>query len=207
MARQKKDVDWPGLEAAYRAGKSFRLLAKEFGISSTRISQVADENGWTRDLTAIIAEKTKSKLNAANLNANLNGEQIAAKKATEREVIEATAEVQTNIVLAHRTDIQRSRMLVMTLLGELEHQTSNADLYEQLADLLIDQEGASEDDKRQANAKRWDAFNRAISLSGRSSTMKTLAESLKNLVTLERQAFNVDDGVDNEKPASISITF
>lgn len=200
MARQKKDVDWQGLETAYRAGKSFRLLAKEFGISSTRISQVAEENNWTRDLTAVIAEKTKSKLNAANLNAKLNGEQAAAKKATEREVIEATAEVQTNIVLAHRTDIQRSRKLVMTLLEELELQTDNVDLLKDLAALMLQDGGEAQD-------RRNELFNKVINLSSRAGTMKTLSESLKSLVTLERQAFNVDDGVDNEKPASISITF
>ena len=44
MAMQKKNVDWTALEVLYRTGRSFRLLAKEFGISSTRIKQVADEN-------------------------------------------------------------------------------------------------------------------------------------------------------------------
>lgn len=193
MARQKKDVDWQGLEAAYRAGKSFRLLAKEFGISSTRISQVAEENNWTRDLSAVIAEKTKAKLNAANLNAKLNAEQATAKKATEREVIEATAEVQTNIVLAHRTDIQRSRKLVMTLLEELELQTDNVDLLKDLAALMLKDGGEAQD-------KRNDLFNKVISLSSRSGTMKTLAESLKSLVGLERQAFGIDDNKGPETP-------
>jgi hypothetical protein len=181
MARQKKDVDWPGLETAYRAGRSFRLLAKEFGISSTRISQVAEENNWTRDLTAVIAEKTKSKLNAANLNAKLN-----ARKASEREVVEATAEVQTNIVLAHRTDIQRGRKLTMALFEELELQTGNVDLLKDLAVLMFKDGGESQD-------KRNELFTKVISLSSRAGTMKTLAESLKSLVAMERQAFNIDD--------------
>lgn len=196
MARQKKDVDWPGLETAYRAGKSFRLLAKEFGISSTRISQVAEENNWTRDLTAVIAEKTKSKLNAANLNTNLNG-----KKASEREVVEAAAEVQTSIVLAHRTDIGRGRKLTMALFEELELQTENIDLLRELAEIMHEPDEKGQD-------KRNELFNKVISLSSRASTMKTLAESLKNLVAMERQAFNImDEQRDTDTPASISITF
>jgi hypothetical protein len=188
MARQKKDVDWPGLETAYRAGKSFRLLAKEFGISSTRISQVAEENNWTRDLTAVIAEKTKFKLNAANLNTNLNG-----KKASEREVVEAAAEVQTNIVLAHRTDISRGRKLTMALFEELELQTGNVELLKDLAAFMLQDGGDAQD-------KRNEVFNKVISLSSRSSTMKTLAESLKNLIALERQAFGIDDNKRPETP-------
>lgn len=196
MARQKKDVDWPGLETAYRAGKSFRLLAKEFGISSTRISQVAEENNWTRDLTAVIAEKTKSKLNAANLNTNLNG-----KKASEREVVEAAAEVQTSIVLAHRTDLGRGRKLTMALFEELELQTENIDLLRELAEIMHEPDEKGQD-------KRNELFNKVISLSSRASTMKTLAESLKNLVAMERQAFNImDEQRDTDTPASISITF
>jgi hypothetical protein len=185
MAGVKKDVDWEGLETGYRSGKSFRLLAKEFGISSTRIAQVADENNWTRDLTAIIAEKTATKLNAANLNTNLNG-----KKASEREVVEATAQVQTNTILAHRTDIQRGRNLTMLMMAELEFQTNNMDLLEQLRELMH-----SPDDK--GVDKRDELFRKVISLQSRAGTMKTLAESLKSLIGLERQAFNIS-GIDDD---------
>jgi hypothetical protein len=188
MAMQKKNVDWAALELAYRTGRSFRLLAKEFGISSTRIKQVADENNWARDLTMIIAGMTQAKLNAANLNGNLNG-----KKGTERQVVEATVQVQTNIVLAHRADIQRSRKLVVALLQELERETANRQDGAQLS-------GLSQKLAPDAATGQSDSPSKSLSLAGRANTMKVLADALKTLVGLERQAFNISDEPD-PKPA------
>ena len=70
----------------------------------------------------------------------------ATDKATPTAVdIEVAATVRTNIVLSHRSDAQRARVLTMSLLGELESQTDNQELFAQLGELLIDplQEGDS----------------------------------------------------------------
>jgi hypothetical protein len=180
MAMQKKSVDWTALELAYRTGRSFRSLAREFGISSTRIKQVADQENWTRDLSAIIAEKARAKLNAANLNKNLN-----AKAANERAIVDATAQVQTNIVLEHRRDIQRGRELVVHLLAQLEHE------------MLARATGAPCETPA---ADDGSPGGKPASLATQASTIKALSDALKTLVGLERQAFNVDDA--QQKPAS-----
>jgi len=59
-------------------------------------------------------------------------------------------------------------------------------MLEQLGELL-----RSEDDKGQD--KLNDLYHKVISLPGRAKTMKDLGESLRVLVTLERQAFGLDD--------------
>ncbi len=98
------------------------------------------------------------------------------------------AQVQTEIILSHRRNIARVRNVTMRMIEELEVQTDNPDLLDELRESL-----SVPDNK--AQEKRDDLFRRAISLSSRTSTMKTLADSLKILIMLEREAF----GVDNKK--------
>jgi hypothetical protein len=183
MAMKKKNVDWVALELAYRTGRSFRVLAREFGISATRIKQVADEENWARDLSAIIAEKARAKLNAANLNSNLNG-----KIANERAIVDATVQVQTNIVLEHRRDIQRGRDVVIHLLQQLENQVGT-----RITGMHPASASAAGDDN---------ACGKPVSLAAHASTVKALSDALKTLVTLERQAFYIGDEDPKRQPAS-----
>jgi len=178
---QKKQVDWTALELAYRTGRSFRSLAREFGISSTRIKQVADQENWARDLSAVIAERARAKLNAANLNSNLNG-----KKPDERAVVEATVQVQTDIVLGHRRDIQRARELVIHLLGQLERKLGKMS--------SAPHAGACASGEANISSK-------PATLAAHASTVKALCDALKTLIGLERQAFNVDDAKPQQEPA------
>jgi hypothetical protein len=186
MARQKKNVDWVKLEADYRANiKSMRVLASEYRISTARIGQVAEENGWTRDIAAKVKAKAQAKLDASLLDGKLD-----VKKATEKEVIEVAAETQKNIILGHRTDIARARKLVMSLLNELEGESADPDLLSRLGELI---QSKVEDEAGQKVAdKMMDAFRKASSLPGRVGTMKALAEAMKNLIPMEREAFGLE---------------
>jgi hypothetical protein len=182
MASPKKEIDWIAVEVAYRANLlSLKAIGAEFGVSDAGILKRAKRDGWTRDLAAKIRQKAEAKVSAAAVSAEVS----ALTRVTETQVIEANAQLQSDIVLSHRKDIQRARKVTMNLLSELEHQTDNLDLYAQLAELL------SSPDEKGAD-KRNELFNKVISLSGRSSTMKTLADSLKSLIALEREAFGVD---------------
>ncbi|MEO6147532.1 MAG: hypothetical protein ABIT70_10925 [Sulfuriferula sp.] len=184
MAAKRKDIDREGLEIAYRAGvKSLRLLSKEFGLAASRITQIANEEGWERDLAAKIREKAAAKLNASLLNIDTERKQ---NKPAEKEVIEANAQAIVHIQLAHRRDIQRTRSLAMSLLSELEATTDNAKLFQELGEML-----RSED--KQGNDRRNDLYSKVISLSGRVMNMKQLSDTLKTLVGLERQAFGMND--------------
>lgn len=89
--------------------------------------------------------------------------------------------------LAHRTDIQRARRITNALLDELEQQTDPAtlELMRELGDLM-----RREDDNGQD--KLNDLYHKLISLPERSKTMKTLAESLRITVEMERTAFSMD---------------
>ena len=69
---------------------------------------------------------------------------------------------------------------------ELEIQTDGIDLLQDLGELMRKENDAGQD-------KRNDLYNKVIALSGRSSTLKSLVDSLKVLVALEREAFGLDD--------------
>lgn len=184
----KAPPDWLQVEIDYRAGiKSLKLIGKECGVSDAGIIKRAKRDGWERDLAAKIKAKTAAKVSAAAVSVKVS----ALTKTTENEIIEANSTMQTNIILAHRTDVQRSRKMCMGLLAELESQTDNMDLFEQLGELL-----RSEDDK--GVDKRNDIYMKVISFSGRVKGMKDLSDSLKTLIFLERQAFNLSELPESE---------
>lgn len=187
---EKTGIDWEAVELHYRSGiRSLKDIGAEFGVSDAGIIKRAKRDSWTRDLAAKIKAKADAKVSAAAVSARVS-EQRAA---NENQIVEANAELQARVRREQRTDISRSRKLVMTLLTELELQTDNVVLLEQLAELLYDQGDETTKAQQDAQAKRMELFQKVISLGGRTSTMKSLAESLKTLVALEREAFGIDE--------------
>lgn len=187
MARKK--IDWERIEVDYRCGiKSLRAMAKGHECAESAIRKQAAKENWPRDLAAKIKAKAEQLVRKEEVRSQVRTE---AETATERQQVDIGAQLQADIIIGQRADISKGRQLVMSLLTELESQTDKLDLYEQLAELLID--SGDNDKDRAANAKRWDAFNKAMSLGGRSGIMKSLADSLKTLVALEREVFGISD--------------
>ena len=181
----KPAPDWEKIEADYRAGiKTLRQIAGEHGVSHVAINKRAKRDGWSRDLSAKIAAKADELVTKGAVTSVVTTES----RISEREIIDANAQAIVSVRLAHRKDIQRSRSITMRLLEELELQSGreNAELLEQMGELM-----RREDDRGQD--KLNDLYQKIISLPGRAKTMKDLGESLRVLVTLERQAFGLDD--------------
>lgn len=193
---EKREIDWEGIERDYRAGiLSVREIAAAYGCSHVAIGKRAKTRGWVRDLSAKIQAKAEELVTKAEVTGSVTKtEQLA----TEREIIEANAHRIAEIRSAHRTDIRTARTLAMNLLAELEHQTGNQDLYQQLAELLIDPEEDSSEAAKKRARDRMEAFQRAMSLGGRTKTMKDLADTLKTLVALEREAYGIDKSTQDD---------
>lgn len=182
MAQEKKPApDWERIEADYRAGLlSVREIAAAHQISHTYINTRAKKFGWVRDLSKRIQDKAEALVSTATVSSGVSTETALSDKA----IVDANAQVIANVRLAHRTDISKSRGLVMTLLTELEHQTEHRDLYEKLGELMLSPDDNGRD-------KLFEAYQKAMSLGGRTSTMKALSDSLKTLIALEREAYGV----------------
>ena len=91
------------------------------------------------------------------------------------------------VQLAHRTDIRRKRAIVTRLMDELEAQVGpeNAALLADLGEIMREPDDNGQD-------KRNDLYRKIISLPERAKTAKTLAETLRITVDMERQAFGMD---------------
>lgn len=196
----KQPVDWERIEQLFRAGVlSLREIAAACpGSNHVAIARRAKKEGWVQDLSA----KIKAKANDLVTRQAVTADVTAERAVTDRTLIEINAQVIANVRMTHRGDISRSRSVANKLLDELEGLTDNRDLFEQLGELL-----RSEDDKGQD--KRNDLYMRVIDLPARTKTMKDLADTLKNLITLERQAYdlgNKPEGEGGDKPESTDHT-
>lgn len=181
MSADKKPVDWERVEAQYRIGTmSLREIAEKHGITEGAIRKRAKRDAWTRDLTA----KVKAKADELVRTESVRKEYA---ERTEKEVVEVEAQVQARIRIGHRKDIARSRVLAMSLMEELEAQTGSAELMQKLGEIMGDP------DKSGNDKKLAEAYQKAISLGGRVQTMRSLADTIRTLVSLEREAYGLDN--------------
>lgn len=173
--------DWEAIESAYRAGlMSIREIASQHGITHGAINKRAKRDGWERDLKAKIKAKADALVSKREVS-----KQVSTETATnERILIEANAEVIANVRMEHRGDIRRARNIANTLLTELEAECTDVAALEQLGELL-----RREDDK--GMDKLNDLYHKVISMPGRVKSMKDLSDTLKNLIGLERQAYDI----------------
>lgn len=187
---EKKVIDWEKIELDYRAGvKSLREIASEQGVSDTAIRKRAKRDDWVRDLSA----KIKAKADDLVRKEQVRSEVRTQNTVSEKETINANANLVASVRLSQRKDIQRSRKIAMSLFDELEHQVGieNVENLEELGELL-----RSDDDKGRDALN--DLYMKIISMPGRVKSMKDLSDTLKTLIALERQAFGLDD--ENNKP-------
>lgn len=174
----KQPTDWERIEQLYRAGLlSVREIAASSGVSHVAIQKRAKRDGWVRDLAAKIKAKADSLVTRDTVTSVVTTEQAV----TERGIVEANAQVIASIRIGHRTDIGRYRKLANKLLDELEGVTDNRELFEELGEILHNPE----------DPRLSDAYHKVIGLPSRTKTLKELGETLKNLIALERQAYDV----------------
>lgn len=182
---EKATPDWERIESDYRTGMlSVREIAAPQGITEGAVRKRAKRDGWSRDLAGKIKAKSDDLVRKEAVRSAVRTERTA----TDSLIVEVNAEAVAAVRISHRFDIARFRRLVLDLLGELEAETGNADLFEELGDLL-----RSEDDKGQD--KRNDIYRKVISSASRVDSMKKLAETLKTLIGLEREAYNIGEAM------------
>ena len=181
--------DWEAIESAYRAGVlSVRELAGKYGISHQAISKRAKKDGWERDLKA----KVQAKADALVAKREVARQVATESTISERQLIEATAEVIATVRMEHRGDIRRARELTNTLFDELAGECGDVAALEQLGELM-----RREDDK--GMDKLNDLYHKIISLPSRVKSMKDLSDSLKTLIGLEREAYRIENKAETKE--------
>mgnify|MGYP000899241163 FL=1 len=194
---EKTAPDWERIEVDYRAGVlSLREIAAANGITHGAINKRAKRDGWCRDLKAKIQAKADELVSKQAVSTAVS----TAKAVSERQIIEANAERIAQVRGEHRGDIQRVRTLALTLLGELEGQSASLEDLANLGELLRnpDEDG---------NDRRNDLYLKIISTPSRIDSAKKVAETLKHAITMEREAYGLDDKKPEQAPGEITITF
>ncbi|MBE9589976.1 hypothetical protein IM753_03085 [Moraxella sp. K127] len=182
----KRQIDWEKIELDYRAGiKTLRQIASEHDVAHSAIAKRAKRDDWSRDLSAKIEKKAEELVNKSLVNTEVNKE----RSATEKQVIDANAQAILEVRLSHRKDINKAKNLMNALLDELGSQTIERELYERLGEFLRDEDEKGID-------KLNDLYQKVISTPSRVQSMQKLADTMKTLITLEREAFNIGKEVE-----------
>ncbi|MFC0178992.1 hypothetical protein [Thorsellia kenyensis] len=190
-----KKPDWEAIESAYRAGLlSLREIASLHNISEGAIRKRAKRDEWSRDLSAKIKERSEDLVRKQEVRRQVRSES----KLTERVLIESTAEAIANIRMQHRGDIRRAREIVTALFDELGSQCADIDSLRKLGQLMFEPDDNGRD-------KLNDIYMAIIALPERVKSVKALSEAMKNMIALERQAYDITDGKDN-KDGNATVT-
>ena len=189
MARRKAEdaVDWDAIERSYRLGtKSNSQLSVEFGVSISSIGRRAKSRGWVIDKSDEVDAVTSSLLiQAASGNANPNATPSALE-------IKAAAQASADVVLGHRSGLQRLRAVKDKLLAHVESVVDNlGDMSEVIT--LLRQETAEGLDK--AGDKMAKAMDRSVLI----EDVKKLAEIDERVRKGEREAFGIGSEADTTK--------
>ena len=187
-----KQIDWERIEIDYRAGiLTLREIADQQGVSHVAIMKRAKRDSWTRDLNAKIQARAKELVTKEQLPAPVTKERLETEKAT----IEANAKVISDVILSHRTGIDRLQKVCDSLMDELVTQAISREELQEIAELVVlqqTQDGEQPDPKDVQ--KRLGSFLKLLGLSDRAETFKKLVDAKTRLVTLERTIFDFDKG-------------
>ena len=192
-------IDWEQVECDYKAGiKTIRAIGRQYGVSHKVIITKAKRLGWERDLTDKIrlAAKTKlaklakkkggtTKKTGTDEGGTKTGNGSNYPPVKEQDIIENNASSQVEIQLGQREDIRRTRSIVVSMLIELEGMTENPNLFKEVGEALSDSDVSPE--------KLDSLYRKVLALPQRVDSVKKLSDTLKTLITLERQAYAMDD--------------
>jgi len=175
-------ADWEAIESAYRAGlMSLREIASQHSISEGAIRKRAKRDDWSRDLAAKVKERADDLVRKQEVRKQVRAENALS----ERVLIEASAEVIATVRMEHRGDIRRARQITNALFDELAAECADVAALEKLGELML-----QPDDKGQD--KLNEIYQKVISMPERVKSAKALSDALKNLISLERQAYDID---------------
>lgn len=169
---------------------SFREIAYRHGVSHGVIGKWATKYGWVRNLQARIQARAQQIVDSKAVDAGVDKQQRAS---TEREAVEANAQLISDIKLRHRSDIRFARDEVIALLEELRR-------------LRIDIPGIDSIAKRLAGSEEMPegllqlraALERNSGLDKRISMARTLVDAIGKLVALERVAYGIASSEDDK---------
>lgn len=186
--------DWEAIESAYRAGlMSLREIASQHSISEGAIRKRAKRDEWSRDLQAKVKERSDDLVRKAEVRKQVRTETTL----TERILIEATAEVIANVRMEHRGDIRRAREITNALFDELGAECADVGALRKLGEMMLEPDDNGRD-------KLNEIYHSIIGMPERVKSVKALSDALKNLIGLERQAYDIEGATGDDTAKKLS---
>lgn len=183
-----KAGDWTYARVQYELGiRSLSDIAKDIGVADSTVNNRSQREGWIRDPLA----RARLQAEREAIEAEKYQKELAT---TQREVVQVTAVMQSKILVGHREDIKRARRIVGKMMEELEGVTDHVVDFEELGEVLRSENERGTD-------RLNDTYRKIISMPERSSTMNSLAQALKTLIQLERQAFGISGNIEDPEQA------
>jgi len=196
----KPKIDYGLIEDDWRAGiKSVKQIAFEYGkntgieVSDRAITKHFEKLKVPRDLSAKINERANAMVRAAMVPVMVP----AVTNPTDAQIIEVNAAFQAGVLVSHRKDISWFRNMLLKLIKEVEVETDNPESFAELAQVIIWKSGENGEVQTKDEVNRMvsmqQLFDRVMSSPQRIDSMKKLADTLKTLIGLERQAIGLKE--------------
>jgi hypothetical protein len=182
--------NWAYARQAWEGGEFPRTtIAAQIGVTPNSLYHHALTHGWS-----VFGFKRAEVQHKANVKAALIEKEVEATLKAER----VTVEMQARLLVQHRLELGRGRKLTMRLLQELEDVCTNLPELQKLGDKMRCPDDFGQD-------KENDLYRAILEMPGRTKSLKQIADSMKTMVLLERQAYGIvgalEDPEDPEKRA------
>jgi len=177
MAEEKKRIDWEKVEKLYRAGKlSIREVSRQCGCTEGAIRKRAKAESWTRDLSDKIDEVVRTKL--------VRSEVRTSGAISEKEIIEAAATKNFEIVTAERKDLKELQDMESKLMAELNDSPTKSYVSSYQGVIISE------------------SFK--LTVAERASALLALANVRTKRIELERKIYGIADPVPKD-PADVQV--
>lgn len=178
---KRKPIDWEAIEREYRAGQlSVNEIAAQCDCRRETISRKAAEKNWTRDLAAAVRKATANKVTRVT-------SQVTDPNVTCDEIVDKASDRAKDLIMLHRQDIASLRELEIKLIDELQNNPTK--LYiAQYQGVIIEKVVG-------------------LTASDRAMAANNLANVQHKRIQLERQAFNLDESENSDRPMEIRLIY
>lgn len=198
--------DWESIKTAYCEGlRSNVALAREYGMAESAIRKRAKRDGWVRQASAEKVVKARrdelvrDKIVADSLTKEEYAQYAAAVVDPEKS-LEVAAMVTAEVVRGHQKQIAKLMGLVAGMLLELEAAAIKPEELALIAEMKAMCLGQMEEGVLDAAGvqRHIDAHAKLLGLGSRTKIAKDLADVMKTLIGVERQAFSISDNANGD---------
>lgn len=189
---RERKPDWAWIRREWESDlKTDRGIAAQSTAAGRKVSHVAigkqaKKNGWKKaSLTPAVQREIANRLARASVS--------AVTDANAEDVIDAAAKEGVTVVQTHRQDIRQARVLVGTMFQQLADATNHVDeLGQAIEEEIAETKDAKAKAELEARKQRRARLLKTIGLQSRAGVARDLSQAMRNLIGLERQAFNID---------------